>query len=156
MAIFVGVIQTFFRTTSATTHQISIPTSQIKLMIRLETMNLSHDLIWLGLHSTNMHTWMLPDQTISLSTEDTLINVDLVKDVAALQIPVSNKFFQEQIACLIPNISMVHTKLLDENKGSHCHPMMTSNDAIEWFCTRMLPWTWKWPFYCFIYFLNLV
>ena len=99
-------------------------------MILLETMNLSHDLIWLGLHSTNMHIWMLPDQTISLSTEDTLINADLVKDVAAQQTPVSNKYFLAHNVCPIQNTSMVNT-LLVENKGPNCYPMITSNDVIE-------------------------
>ena len=121
-------LKIFFRITFATTHQISIPTSLIKLTILLETMNLSHDSTWLGLLLTNMHIWMLPDQTIFSSMEDTLINVDLVKDVDVLQIHVSNKFSQAPPVNHTQNISMDHT-LPQANKC--CRPMIPSNDAIE-------------------------
>ena len=121
-------LKIFFRITSATTHQISIPTSLIKLTILLETMNLSHDSTWLGLLLTNMHIWMLPDQTIFSSMEDTLINVDLVKGVDVLQIHVSNKFSQAPPVNHTQNISMDHT-LPQANKC--CRPMIPSNDAIE-------------------------
>ena len=58
---------------------------------------------------------------------DTLINVDLVKDVDVLQAHVSNKFSLAPPVNHTRPISMDHT-LPQANKC--CRPMIPSNDAI--------------------------